>query len=74
MTRPLLTISAFARAVDLAPSTLRYYDECGLLPPTEVDARTGYRYYTPDLARRAHLVRRLSAVSPILPRRPRFFT
>jgi hypothetical protein len=47
MTRPLLTISAFARAVDLAPSTLRYYDECGLLPPTEVDARTGYRYYTP---------------------------
>ena len=58
-TRPLLTISAFARAVDLAPSTLRYYDECGLLPPTEVDARTGYRYYTPDLARRAHLVRRM---------------
>ena len=58
-TQPLLTISAFARAVDLAPSTLRYYDECGLLPPTEVDGRTGYRYYTPDLSRRAHLVRRM---------------
>lgn len=58
-TQPLLTISAFARAVDLAPSTLRYYDECGLLPPAEVDVRTGYRYYTPNLARRAHLVRRM---------------
>lgn len=58
-TEPLLTISAFARAVDLAPSTLRYYDEAGLLPPAEVDSRTGYRYYTPDLERRAVLIRRM---------------
>ncbi|MGH3448716.1 MAG: MerR family transcriptional regulator [Nocardioidaceae bacterium] len=62
MTEPLLTISAFARAVDLAPSALRYYDEAGLLPPTEVDAQTGYRYYTPDLERRAHMVRRMREV------------
>lgn len=61
-TEPLLTISAFARAVDLAPSALRYYDDAGLLPPAEVDARTGYRYYTPELARRAHLIRRMRAV------------
>ncbi|MGH3741004.1 MAG: MerR family DNA-binding transcriptional regulator, partial [Micromonosporaceae bacterium] len=47
MTAPLLTISAFARAVHLTPSALRYYHEAGLLPPAEVDARTGYRYYTP---------------------------
>ncbi|UPK73279.1 MerR family transcriptional regulator [Nocardioidaceae bacterium SCSIO 66511] len=59
MTEPLLTISAFARAVDLAPGTLRYYDEAGLLAPTEVDARTGYRYYTAELERRAHLIRRM---------------
>ncbi len=58
-TEPLLTISAFARAVDLAPSTLRYYDEAGLLPPAEVDPRTGYRYYTPELERRAALIRRM---------------
>jgi DNA-binding transcriptional MerR regulator len=59
---PLLTISAFARAVELAPSTLRYYDEAGLLPPAEVDPRTGYRYYTPELERRATLVRRMRDV------------
>ncbi len=61
-TEPLLTISAFARAVDLAPSTLRYYDEAGLLTPAEVDPRTGYRYYTPDLERRAALLRRMREV------------
>ncbi len=58
-TEPLLTISAFARAVELAPSTLRYYDEAGLLPPAEVDPRTGYRYYTLELERRATLIRRM---------------
>jgi DNA polymerase III subunit beta len=56
MEQPLLTIGAFARAVGLAPSTLRFYDECGLLRPAEVDEATGYRYYTPDLARRAQAV------------------
>ena len=61
-TEPLLTISAFARAVDLAPSTLRYYDEAGLLTPAEVDPRTGYRYYTPDLERQATLIRRMREV------------
>ncbi|UYM05287.1 MerR family transcriptional regulator [Solicola gregarius] len=62
MTEPLLTISAFARAVDLAPGTLRYYDEAELLAPTEVDANTGYRYYTPELERRAHMIRRMRDV------------
>jgi DNA-binding transcriptional MerR regulator len=62
VTEPLLTISAFARAVDLAPGTLRYYDEAGLLPPAEVDPRTGYRYYTPALQRRAHMIRRMREV------------
>jgi len=55
-TEPLLTIGAFARAVGLPPSALRYYDECGLLTPAETDPVTGYRYYTPDLERRARLV------------------
>lgn len=57
--QPLLTIGAFARAVGLAPSALRHYDECGLLRPAEVDDATGYRYYTPDLARRAQAVARM---------------
>lgn len=53
---PLLTIGAFARAVGLTPSALRHYDECGLLPPAEVDESTGYRYYTPELTARARLI------------------
>lgn len=53
----LLTIGAFARAVELSPSALRYYDDCGLLAPAEVDRTTGYRYYTPELESRARLIR-----------------
>ncbi len=56
MSDPLLTIGAFARAVGLTASALRHYDDCGLIPPAEVDDVTGYRYYTPDLAERARLV------------------
>ena len=59
MDEPLLTIGAFARAVGLAPSALRFYGDCGLLTPAEVDEATGYRYYTPELARRAHTVAKL---------------
>lgn len=61
-TEPLLTISTFARAVELTPSTLRYYDEAGLLPPAEVGPRSGYRYYTPELERRARLIGRMREV------------
>jgi DNA-binding transcriptional MerR regulator len=58
----LLTIGAFARAVELTPSALRYYDDCGLLAPAEVDAATGYRYDTPELASRARLIRSMRDV------------
>jgi len=61
-TTPLLTIGAFAKAVELAPSTLRYYDDLGLLPPAEVDPDSGYRYYTPELERRAHVIRRMREI------------
>ena len=62
MTEPLLTIGAFARAVELAPSALRFYDEAGLLHPTEVDVQTGYRYYTPALERRARMIRQMREI------------
>lgn len=55
-TEPLLTIGSFARAVGLTPSALRHYDDCGLLTPAATDPATGYRYYTPDLVRRARMV------------------
>jgi len=61
-TEPLLTISAFSKAVELAPSALRYYDEAGLLTPAEIGPRSGYRYYTPELERRARLIGRMREV------------
>ena len=55
----LLSIGAFAHRVGLAPSALRFYDDCGVLRPASVDGVTGYRYYRPDQESRAVLLRRL---------------
>lgn len=57
-TDDLLTIGAFARLVGLTPSALRFYDDCGLLPPREIGPQTGYRYYAHDQRRSAVLLRR----------------
>ncbi|MEU8222219.1 MerR family transcriptional regulator [Kribbella sp. NPDC048915] len=62
-----LTISEFARLVGLAPSALRFYDDCGLLPPAEVDATNGYRYYDRAQAGRARLLRDLREIDLALP-------
>ena len=45
MTPPRYTIGEFSRLSRLTVTTLRHYDEIGLLPPAEVDRATGYRYY-----------------------------
>lgn len=62
-----MTISEFARLVGLAPSALRFYDDCGLLPPAEVDATNGYRYYDASQAERARLLRDLREIDLPLP-------
>lgn len=59
---PLLTIGAFARLVGLSSSALRFYDDCGLLHPQEVDEASGYRYYSVDQERRATTISRLRAI------------
>lgn len=41
-------ISEFALKVGLSVKTLRYYDEFGILKPSEKDKYTGYRYYTDE--------------------------
>ncbi|SHN35066.1 MerR family transcriptional regulator [Cryptosporangium aurantiacum] len=56
---PLLSIGSFARRVGLAPSALRFYDDCGVLHPIEVDPATGYRYYAPEQTSRAVRIRQL---------------
>lgn len=55
----LMSISAFARRVGLAPSALRFYDDCRVLPPAHVDGATGYRSYSPAQEARARLLRAL---------------
>lgn len=58
-TTKLLSISAFARRVGLAPSALRFYDDCRVLRPAWVDGATGYRFYSPAQEARAALLRSL---------------
>lgn len=58
----LLTIGAFARLVGLSSSALRFYDDCGLLHPQEVDAASGYRYYSASQERRAMTISRLRGI------------
>ncbi|MFE1198444.1 MerR family transcriptional regulator [Streptomyces olivaceoviridis] len=58
-TTELLSISAFARRVGLAPSALRFYDDCRVLRPAWVDGATGYRFYSPAQEARAALLRSL---------------
>ncbi|MFG2093104.1 MerR family transcriptional regulator [Streptomyces sp. NPDC048612] len=60
-TGQLLTIGVFARRVGLAPSALRFYDDCGLLRPARVDAVTGYRRYGTGQTARAVTLRQLRA-------------
>lgn len=41
----MIRIGDFSKLSRVSIKTLRYYDEMGLLRPTEVDRFTGYRYY-----------------------------
>lgn len=56
-----------ARASGLTASALRFYGDCGLLPPSLVDEATGYRYYTPAQCERAVLIQRLRGIDVPLP-------
>jgi DNA-binding transcriptional MerR regulator len=44
----MFKIGDFSRLTQITIKTLRYYDELGLLKPTQVDRFTGYRYYSID--------------------------
>jgi DNA-binding transcriptional MerR regulator len=56
--RSSLTIGDFARATHMSVKTLRHYHRVGLLEPADVDAGTGYRYYTVDQIPTAQVIRR----------------
>ena len=40
-----MQIKEFAQLIGVSVRTLHYYDEIGLLKPSEVDAQNGYRFY-----------------------------
>jgi DNA-binding transcriptional MerR regulator len=58
----LLGIGALALLGGLTISSLRHYDEIGLLKPARVDPNTHYRYYRPGQVRDAQIVRALRAL------------
>jgi hypothetical protein len=43
MTYEFITIGTFSLLTGLSITTLRHYDDIGLLRPADVDPRTGYR-------------------------------
>ncbi|WP_415974096.1 MerR family transcriptional regulator [Rhodococcus sp. 077-4] len=61
-TEEFLTIGAFARSSGLTPSALRFYDDCALLVPASIDAKSGYRYYSRAQAKRANIIRQLREI------------
>lgn len=58
----VLAIGDFARATHLSVKTLRHYHRVGLLEPAEIDADTGYRYYTVEQIPTAQIIRRFRAL------------
>lgn len=55
----IVSVGRFATMTHLSVKTLRHYHQVGLLEPAEIDARTGYRYYTLEQLPTAQLIRRL---------------
>lgn len=54
-------IGEFARLAGVTPKTLRFYEECGILRPERIDARTRYRYYSPQQLRDLAMARAFRA-------------
>ena len=54
----LLSIGEFATVTHLSVKTLRHYHETELLAPDQVDAHSGYRYYSTDQIPSAQIIRR----------------
>ena len=49
-----MQIKEFAQQIGVSVRTLHYYDEIGLLKPSEVDAQNGYRFYDERSLERMH--------------------
>jgi DNA-binding transcriptional MerR regulator len=54
-----LSIGEFSKATGLTVKTLRFYHEQGVLRPSSIDDRSGYRYYRPEKIEVARVISRL---------------
>src|SRR5262249_34177799 len=52
----MLKIGEFSRLSQVPIKTLHYYDDIGLLKPSQTDPFTNYRYYTLDQLPRIHRI------------------
>lgn len=52
-------IGDFSKISRLSIKTLRYYHECGLLEPTEIDQDSGYRYYDENCLEKVKMIHEL---------------
>jgi DNA-binding transcriptional MerR regulator/effector-binding domain-containing protein len=53
-----IAIGDFSRMTHLSVTTLRHYHDVGLLHPAEIDAGSGYRFYTSEQIQTAQIIRR----------------
>ncbi len=55
----MLTIGEFSKICKVSTKTLRYYEEIGILLPSEVNEANGYRYYSLDQLKTMLFINRL---------------
>jgi DNA-binding transcriptional MerR regulator/effector-binding domain-containing protein len=58
----MFTIGEFSKVTGLTVKTLRFYHEEGLLAPSFIDPRTGYRHYHPSQIETARIIAYLRGV------------
>lgn len=55
-------IGDFSKIVDIPVRTLRFYDQYGVLQPSEIDEFTGYRYYNDENIIECELIKLLKSL------------
>lgn len=55
----MFKISEFSKLSQISAKTLRYYDQIGLLKPSQIDSINGYRYYSADQLLRVNQIHTL---------------
>ena len=59
----MLSIGEFSNICKVSTKTLRYYDEIGLLKPSEINPENGYRYYAIEQLEKMLFINRLKSYS-----------